>query len=118
MPVNPFPAEVIVAALEAEAAGSSVVQVCDQFAITDTTFYNWRKRFAGLSVEGIQQLQVLEAENRQLKKELKGLLLDKQVMQLVIEQQLDKERRQACLKPALQSLPVTESRLRKILSLK
>jgi putative transposase len=52
--------------------------------ISDATFYNWKKKYGGLGVSELQNLSQLEEENRQLKKLVADLSLDKQMLQDVL----------------------------------
>ncbi len=52
--------------------------------ISDATFYNWRKKFAGMGVSEIRRLKALEDENRQLKRLVADLSLDKHMLQDVL----------------------------------
>jgi len=53
-----------------------------------TTFYNWRKKYGGLGTSELRRLKQLEAENRQLKKLVADLSLDKHMLQEVIKKKL------------------------------
>jgi len=75
--------QVAYALREAE-SGRSVAEICRQLGISDATFYNWRKKFAGMGVSEIRRLKALEEENRQLKKLVADLSLDKHMLQDVL----------------------------------
>lgn len=57
-------------------AGTPVEQVCRMMGISDTTFYNWRKRYRGIQLSAVQRLKQLEEENAQLKKLVAELAQD------------------------------------------
>jgi putative transposase len=64
--------------LRAARDGSLIKDVCRQYAITDSTFYRWRKRYgqaiaAAPAATPEQQLRHAEAENRRLRKLLSDL---------------------------------------------
>jgi putative transposase len=44
--------------------------------VTQFTYYRWRKRFGGLSVQ-VKRLKGLEKENERLRKEVSDLTLEK-----------------------------------------
>lgn len=69
-------------------AGTPVEQVCRMMGISDTTFYNWRKRYRGMQLSGMQRLKQLEEENAQLKRLVADLSLDKVVLQDVLAQKI------------------------------
>ena len=56
----------------------SIRQVCRQHAITEQTFYRWRKKYGEMSVAEVKRLRELERENTRLKRLLaeKELALD------------------------------------------
>lgn len=53
---------------EAQKGEKSIVALCREKGITETTFYTWRKRFGGMQVREAQRLKDLERENARLKK--------------------------------------------------
>lgn len=54
--------------------------------ISEATFYNWKKKFAGLGVTELRRLRQLEDENLRLKKLVADLSLDKEMLQEVLKQ--------------------------------
>jgi putative transposase len=51
--------------------------VCRKHGISDATFYNWKAKYAGMSVAELRRLKELEAENSKLKRLLAEAELDK-----------------------------------------
>jgi len=43
--------------------GTPIAEVCRKAGISDATFYNWRKRYAGLMSSEMRRLRQLEEEN-------------------------------------------------------
>ncbi len=68
--------------------GKAVAEVCRKAGISDATFYNWRKRYAGLMPSEVKRLRQLEDENNRLKKIVADLSLDKAMLQDVIKRTL------------------------------
>jgi len=64
--------------------GTKVSEVCRKMGVAEATFYNWKKKYGGLGVSELRRLKQLEEENRQLKKLVAELSLDKQMLQDVI----------------------------------
>jgi len=75
----------IVFALKQSESGISVEEVCRKMGISDATFYNWKKKYAGLGVPELRRLKQLEEENSQLKQLVADLSLDKQMLQDVLK---------------------------------
>lgn len=71
-------------ALKQAETGVSVQEVCRKLGIAEGTFYNWKKRYAGLSGMELRKLKQLEDENKKLKKLVAELSLDKQMLQDVL----------------------------------
>jgi putative transposase len=68
--------------------GTAIGEVCRQAGISEATFYNWRKRYAGLMPSEMKRLRQLEEENGKLKKIVADLSLDKAMLQDVIRRKL------------------------------
>jgi putative transposase len=68
--------------------GAPVAEVCRKAGISDATFYNWRKKYAGLLPSEMKRLRQLEEENGKLKKIVADLSLDKEMLQDVIRRKL------------------------------
>ena len=56
--------------------------------ISDATFYNWRKKYAGLMPSEMKRLRQLEDENAKLKRIVADLSLDKAMLQDVLSKKL------------------------------
>ena len=68
--------------------GTSVGEVCRKAGISEATFYNWRKRYAGLMPSEVKRLRQLEVENAKLKRLVADLSLDKAMLQDVLSKKL------------------------------
>lgn len=77
--------EQIAFALKQAETGTRVEEVCRKMGISEATFYNWKKKFAGLGVTELRRLRQLEDENQRLKKLVADLSLDKEMLQEVIK---------------------------------
>ena len=49
------------------ARGQKVPQVCRKLAISEQTYYRWRKEYGGLKLNQAKRLKELEVENSRLK---------------------------------------------------
>ena len=80
--------EQIAFALRQAETGTRVVEVCRKMGISEATFYNWKKKYGGLGVSELRRLKQLEEENRQLKRMVADLSLDKQMLQDVLSKKV------------------------------
>jgi putative transposase len=64
--------------------GTAISEVCRKAGISDATFYNWRKKYAGLLPSEMRRLRQLEEENGKLKRIVADLSLDKAMLQDVL----------------------------------
>jgi len=88
MKKSKFTEEQIVFALRQAETGTQVAEVCRKMGISDATYYNWKKKYGGLGLSELRRLKQLEEENRQLKKLVADLSLDKQMLQDVLSKKL------------------------------
>lgn len=58
----------ILGILKEQEQGQKVSDVCRKHGISDATFYNWKSKYAGMSVDELKRLKELEYENARLKK--------------------------------------------------
>jgi len=68
--------------------GVAVAEVCRKAGISDATFYNWHKKYAGLMPSEMRRLRQLEEENAKLKRIVADLSLDKAMLQDVLAKKL------------------------------
>ena len=68
--------EQIIGVLKEGEVGGKVADLCRKYGISDATYYNWKAKYAGMTVSDLKKLKGLEDENRRLK-------------QIVAEQALD-----------------------------
>jgi putative transposase len=71
-----FSEEQIIAVLKEAEAGAKVLDLCRKHGISDATFYNWKAKYAGMTVAELRRLRELEAENGKLKRIVADLALD------------------------------------------
>lgn len=79
-----FTEEQIAFALKQAETGTPVKEVLRKMGITEQTFYRWKKKYGGVMPSDLRRLRQLEEENRQLKKLVADLSLDKQMLQDVL----------------------------------
>ncbi len=59
--------EQIIAVLKEAEAGAKIADLCRKYGMSDATYYNWKAKYAGLTVSELKRLKTLEDENRRLK---------------------------------------------------
>lgn len=68
--------------------GTPIGEVRRKAGISDATFYNWRKKYAGLMPSEMKRLRQLEEKNAKLKRIVADLSLDKAMLQDVLSKKL------------------------------
>jgi putative transposase len=68
--------------------GAAVAEVCRKAGISQATYFNWKKRYAGLLPSEMKRLRQLEEENSKLKRIVADLSLDKAMLQDVLSKKL------------------------------
>lgn len=71
-----FSEEQIIAVVKEAEAGAKVLDLCRKHGISDATFYNWKAKYAGMTVAELRRLKELEAENAKLKRIVADQALD------------------------------------------
>ena len=84
MKSSKFTEEQIAFALKQAETGTTIKEVIRKMGITEQTFYRWKKKYGGMMPSDLRRLRQLEEENRQLKKLVADLSLDKQMLQDVL----------------------------------
>lgn len=68
--------------------GLAVAEVCRKAGISQATYFNWKKKYAGLLPSEMRRLKQLEDENARLKRIVADLSLDKEMLQDVLRRKL------------------------------
>lgn len=71
-----FTEEQIIGVLKEAEAGKKVEEVCREQGVSKVTFYEWRKKYSGMTVSDAKRLKALEEENRKLKRIVADQALD------------------------------------------
>lgn len=80
MKTSKFTEEQIAFALKQAELGTKVEEICRKLGISEATFYNWKRKFAGLGPSELRRLRQLEEENAKLKRLVADLSLDKAML--------------------------------------
>jgi len=82
MPKKKFSSEQNIAKLrqiEVQLAhGKSIALACKEAAISEQSYFRWRKEYGGLQIEQAKRLKDLERENARLRRLVADLSLEKQ----------------------------------------
>lgn len=68
--------------------GTPVAEVCRKAGISQATYFNWKKKYAGMMPSDMKRLRELEEENGRLKRIVADLSLDREMLQEVIKRKL------------------------------
>lgn len=65
-----------------------VVEVCRKHGISNATYYQWKSKYAGMSVGELKRVKELEAENSRLKRLYADLALENAAIKDVLSRKL------------------------------
>ena len=88
MPKKGHTEEDIIAALKQHESGEKAADICRKLGISQTTFYLWKKQYAGLGVQELRELRQLREENSRLKRLVADLAVDRQILQEIVGKKL------------------------------
>jgi putative transposase len=78
----------IVAVLREGEAGVPVAELTRKHGISRATYFNWRSKYAGVSVNEFKRMKELEAENAKLKRMYAELALENAAIKDVLSRKL------------------------------
>ena len=79
-----FSEEQITYALAQESTGETIAEICCRLAVSQQTFYRWKKKFGAMGLTETLRLKQLEKENAKLKRLVADMSLDKTILQDVL----------------------------------
>jgi putative transposase len=74
----------MIKAIKENESGRSAEEISRELGINKATFYNWRKKYAGMETGQLKRLKELEEENRKLKQMYAELSLDNVMLKDVL----------------------------------
>lgn len=74
--------------LKQGADGMTVAEICRKAGISQATYFNWKKKYDGMTPPEMRRLKQLEDENAKLKRIVADLSLDKEMLQDVIRRKI------------------------------
>jgi putative transposase len=72
--------EQILSILREVETGTSVLEVCRKYGVSENTVYRWKSKFGDMNQEQLRQLKQLEAENTRLKRIVAQQALDNEAL--------------------------------------
>lgn len=70
--------------LKEQEQGSKVSEICRKHGISDATFYNWKGKYSGMSVNELKRLKELEYENSRLKRMFADISLENEALKDIV----------------------------------
>jgi putative transposase len=83
-----FSEEQIIAVLKESESGAKTKDLCRRHGISEPTFYNWKAKYAGMTVSEVRRVKELEQENGKLKRLLAEAELDKAALKDLLHRKL------------------------------
>lgn len=80
MKKSQFTESQIISILKEQDQGMKVAEICRKHGIADQTFYNWKKKYDGLTESELRRMRELEQENSRLKRLVADQALDIQIL--------------------------------------
>ena len=74
----------IIKSIKENEQGRKTDEICRELGIHKGTFYNWRKKYAGMDASQLKELRELKDENRRLKQMYADLSLDNVMLKDVL----------------------------------
>lgn len=65
--------------------GTKVSELCREHGISEQTFYNWKAKYGGMSVNELKRVKELEEENSRLKRIVANQALEIDAVKYVLE---------------------------------
>ena len=63
--------------------GGTTAEACRRIAVSEQTYYRWRKEYGGMGTDQARRLKELENENARLKRAVADLTLDNLILKEV-----------------------------------
>ncbi|WP_147037463.1 IS3 family transposase [Sphingomonas aquatilis] len=92
--------------------GGTTAEACRRIAVSEQTYYRWRKEYGGLKTDQARRMKDLEKENARLRRAISDLTLDKLILQEAAPGKLlSPARRRRCIDQVREVLDVSERRV-------
>ena len=84
MKARKYTEEQVIAVLKEGEAGAKIGEVCRKYGISDATYYNWKRKYAGMTVSDLRRMKALEEENCRLKQIVAEQALDNRTLKKLL----------------------------------
>lgn len=74
----------ILGILKEQEQGLKVAEICRKHGISDATFYNWKNKYSGMTLNELKRMKELEYENARLKKMYANLSLENDALKDIV----------------------------------
>jgi putative transposase len=74
----------ILGILKEQEQGLKVAEICRKHGISDATFYNWKNKYSGMTINELKRLKELEYENSRLKKMYANISLENDALKDIV----------------------------------
>ena len=74
--------------LKQGADGVPVAEICRKAGISQATYFNWKKKYEGMTPLEMRRLKQLEDENAKLRRLVADLSLDREMLQDIVRRKL------------------------------
>ncbi|RZL23455.1 MAG: IS3 family transposase [Sphingomonas sp.] len=96
--------------------GGTTAEACRRIAVSEQTYYRWRKEYGGLKTDQARRMKDLKKENLRLRRAISDLTLDKLILQEAARKKLlSPARRRRCIDQVKEVLDVSERRVCRVL---
>ena len=65
-----------------------MAEICRKAGISPATYFNWKKKYAGMMSSEMKRPRALEDENNRLKRIVADLSLDKEMLQDIVRRKI------------------------------
>jgi putative transposase len=66
--------------LKSVRSGSYLRAICSKYGISETTYYNWKRRIGAMSTSQVTRLRAIDRDNRRLKHRVADLMRDNRAL--------------------------------------
>lgn len=77
--------QIILALRQQESREKTVAEISRDLGISQATFFKWKQKYGGMSINEARRLKELEHENARLKRIVANLTLDKEILQEIVK---------------------------------